>query len=251
MLNATVVERIDITSELVVFHIKPDTAIPSFKPGQYVSLGLPGSAPRPADFPPEATPQSPDKLIKRAYSIGSSPSQGNYLEFYIAIAPTGALTSRLYLLKAGDRVFMHNRIVGTFTLDDIPPDHNLVMVSTGTGIAPYMSMLRTPETWAVGRKISLLHGVRFSRDLAYRDELLQLQERNSNFRYYATVSRDDPEWDGEKGYVQQFFEPGRIDLDPKVDRVFICGNPGMIEAVQKLLEPRGYTEHTRRSPGNL
>lgn len=251
MLNATVSGRIDITDELIIYQIRPDGPIPDFEPGQYVALGLPGAAPRPSNFPAEHEQHAPDKIIKRAYSIGSPPTQKEYIEFYIAIAPQGALTSRLVLLRPGDRLFMNPKITGTFTLTGVPPEHNLVMVSTGTGIAPYMAMLRHAPTWTPGRKITLLHGVRYSRDFAYRDELLGLEQSNPAFRYLATVSREDSDWHGDRGYVQSYFKDGRVALDSAQDHVFLCGNPAMVEEIEKLLTGRGYTEHTRRQPGNL
>jgi len=252
MLNATVVKRIDITSELVQFFVKPDDfAIPDFSPGQYVALGLPGSAPRPSYYPPEKETPRPDKLIKRAYSIGSSPSQKDYLEFYIALVPDGALTSRLALIRENDRVYLSPKLVGTFTLKDVPENSNLVLVSTGTGIAPYMSMLRHESIWTPDRRICVVHGVRFAKDLAYREELRELAAQNPNFKYIATISRDDPEWTGSRGYVQTFFKDKTIDLNPKTDRVFLCGNPSMVEEMQTYLTGEGFMEHTRKQPGNL
>jgi ferredoxin--NADP+ reductase len=253
MLNATVVEKIVITSELIRLIIKPDAPFKEFLPGQYVAIGLPGSAPRPEGYPPEKEPQDPDKIIKRAYSIGSSPLERDVLEFYIAIVPDGALTSRLVLVEKGDRVFAAPKITGTFTLDSVPADHNLYLVSTGTGLAPYISMLRTPSTWTAGRKIAVLHGVRYPKDLGYRAELEQYQaEHPGVFSYHPVVSRDDgTPWHGTKGHVQKLFEDGTLTLDTERDHIFVCGNPAMIQSIEHLVAPRGYTEHTRKAPGKL
>lgn len=250
MLNATVVERINVTPELVILRIKPDTEIPEFTPGQYVALGLFPEAPRPGDFPPERDAPSPGKLIKRAYSIGSSPHERGYLEFYIAIVPDGGLTSRLALVKEGDRIFLAPKITGTFTLHDVPGESNLVLVSTGTGIAPYMAMLRTPSTWTIGRKITIVHGVRYPKDLAYRDELSKY-ESEGQLRYLPIVSREDPAWQGERGHLQRLFEKGMITLNPASDHVFLCGNPAMIEEMERMLLSRGFIVHARKTPGNL
>lgn len=251
MLNATLVKRIEITPELLILGVKPDGGVPSFLPGQYVALGLPGSAPRPADFPPEAEPPAPDKIIKRAYSIGSSPAHREYYEFYVAVVREGALTSRLVMLKEGDRLFAAPKVVGTFTAQDVPTDHNLILVSTGTGLAPYISMVRSPELWTPQRRITIIHGVRYPSDLAYREELLDLARTNVRFTYLPIVSRADDSWGGSRGHVQRFFLENEVTLNPSVDHVFLCGNPAMIEACQQLLEERGFIEHSRKRPGNL
>jgi len=252
MLNATLTKRINLTSELTIFHVKPDAGVPEFSPGQYVALGLPGSAPRMAGAPPEDEKFSPDKLIKRAYSIGSSPHEREHLEFYIAIVPQGALTSRLALLKEGDRLFAAPKIIGTFTLHDVPKDHNLILVSTGTGIAPFMSMIREPETWEEeDRRIILAHGVRYPEDLAYAEELKELEEIEDRFAYLPIVSRADSSYRGERGRVQRLFEPGGLNLNPSTDHVFLCGNPQMIDDLEKILIARGYSVHHHKKPGTL
>lgn len=251
MLNATVLKRIDVTKDLVIIQIKPDYELKEFLPGQYVALGLLGEAPRPADFPPETEVHEPSKIIKRAYSIGSSPMEKGHLEFYLAILPQGALTSRLALLREGDRIYMAPKITGTFTLQDVPVSHNLILVATGTGIAPFVSMIRTPSTWTSDRNITVIHGVRYPSDLAYREELIELQNERSNFSYFCTVSRPDSEWRGEKGYVQHLLEKKLSTLDPAVDHVFLCGNPAMIDDMEKLLVAREFTEHSKKKPGHL
>lgn len=251
MLNATVSKKIHVTPDLIILLVVPDHGVADFTPGQYVALALPGSAPRPDHFPKETDVPHPDKLIKRAYSIGSAPAVKDYLEFYIAIIPDGALTSRLVMLEEGDRVYVAPKITGTFTLNHMDPSNNLVMISTGTGIAPFMSMLRTESTWTHGRQITLVHGVRYKQDLTYRDELLELQSSNSSFKYYAVVSREESEEGIRKGYVQHLMKDGTISLNADTDHVLMCGNPAMIDEVHELLKPQGYKEHTRKSPGNL
>jgi ferredoxin--NADP+ reductase len=251
MLNATIVKRIEVSQGLVIFYVKPDQAFNNFQPGQYVTLGLPGSASRPASFPAEAEAQDADKLIKRPYSIASSPEQSEYLELYIAIVPEGLLTSRMAMLKEGDRVFCAQKIIGTFTTAPIPAEHDLILVSTGTGIAPFLSMVRTPSIWSSGRKITIIHGARFEGDLAYRTELTELAKSNTNFKYYPVLSRKNDGWTGQAGYVQHLFEKNVVVADPKRQDIMICGNPKMIEDLKAVLVPKGYTVHSKRSPGNL
>lgn len=251
MLNATLANRIDVTDELVIYHVKPDAGVPEFHPGQYVALGLMGSAPRIMGAPPEKEIPNPDKLIKRAYSIGSSPGEKEHLEFYIAIVPDGLLTSRLASLQKGDRLYVAPKIVGEFTLDGVPDDANLVLVSTGTGLAPYLSMIRSGKAWKAGRKIHIVHGVRFAKDLAYADELRAFERENEGFFYHPVVSREDPPSGGARGHVQSLFTGGKIATNPSSDHVFLCGNPAMVEDMEKYLVGKGYAIHNRRSPGAL
>jgi|LauGreDrversion4_2_1035121.scaffolds.fasta_scaffold268458_2 ferredoxin--NADP+ reductase len=252
MLNSTVVGRVDITSELMVLQVKPDGGVPAFQPGQYVALGLPGSAPRYEGALEELAVPAADKLIKRAYSIGSSPTTADFFEFYIAIVPNGALTSRLAVVKPGDRIFSQPKVTGTFTLDGVPHDHNLVLVSTGTGLAPFMSMVRTPSVWTPGRKITVVHGVRYPQDFAYAEELLSFSSANPGFTYLPIASRADESFTGRKGRVQALFEDGSIQLSPETDHVFLCGNPAMIDDLERDLTTKlGYVVHSKKTPGNL
>jgi len=255
MLNATIVKRVDVTPELMILSVKPDGGVPAFQPGQYVALGLYGSAPRPAHFPAEREPVGGDKLIKRAYSIGSSPTERECLEFYIAVVPDGGLTSRLALTRPGDRVFLAPKITGTFTLEHVPAERDLVLVATGTGLAPFVAMIRTAETWTSGRKITVVHGVRHVADLAYREELESLARgagsvEQGRLVYHPVVSRDSG-WSGARGHVQGLFDNGVVVPDPKRDSVFLCGNPAMIEGMETLLVGKGYTVHSKKTPGNL
>lgn len=250
MLNATIVKRTEVTPELILVSVKPDGGVPDFQPGQYVALGLFGSAERPGHFPPEREAHPADKIIKRAYSIGSSPANRDSLEFYIAIVPDGGLTSRLALVREGDRVFLAPKITGTFTLEHVEPEKNLVLVSTGTGLAPFMSMVRTPATWTAGRRITIVHGVRHIADLGYRAELEGLAAEREGLEYRPVVSRD-PSWRGARGHVQSLFESGVVPVNPATDHVFLCGNPAMVEGMEALLLNRGYTVHSKKTPGNL
>lgn len=251
MLNATLLSRISLTDDLLILHLLPDSGVGDFQPGQYVALALPGSAPRAEGALPEKEVAPPDKLIKRAYSIGSSPCCRDYLEFYIAVVPDGTLTPRLAALREGDRLFVAPKITGTFTLAHLAPSQNLVFVSTGTGIAPFMSMIRTPSTWTEGRRITMIHGVRYVRDLAYREELQMMAAENPRLSYFATVSREEGGEGVSRGYVQSFFSEGRIPVDASQDQLFVCGNPAMIDDLEKLVAARGFTPHSKKTPGNL
>ena len=117
--------------------------LPDFEPGQFAVLGLSGTATRHEVSNPEEERANPGKLIKRAYSIASSSVANEYVEFYIVMVRSGALTPRLFALSVGDRLWLSPKVSGLFTLADVPPDQQVLLISTGTGLAPYMSMLRS------------------------------------------------------------------------------------------------------------
>ncbi len=259
-LNATITHRSEVTHGLVILRVKPDFPVPDFAPGQYAVLGLPPRAPRVPSADPEDPPPDPDKLIRRAYSVASGSVEKSYLEFYVALVSSGALTPRLCALREGDRVFLGKKIVGMFTLGDVPPDNDVIFVATGTGLAPYVSMLRSAYDFAATRRTLVVQGARHSWDLGYRRDMEALAARHDSFRYVPMVSRPDgenPPWPGRTGRVTALFADDGIKdllggpLDPERIKVFLCGNPDMIVELTGLLERRGYREHTRKAPGSI
>lgn len=250
MLNATLVEKKSITPELIVIKVKPDFDIPDFEPGQYVTLGLPEIKSEESLSAP-AQESAKEKFIKRAYSIASAPHEKEFLEFYIALVYGGALTPRLNDLNIGDRVSVGPKIVGHFTLHDVPAEKNLWFFSTGTGLAPFISMLRKDGLSKRWNSFGVIHGVRKHAELGYKDELLAFQNKGVPLTYLPYVSRDD-ETDGiKKGYVQDCIKSKIISLSPDQDHVFLCGNPAMIEDMTTLLGAQGYTVHSKKNPGSL
>ncbi len=261
VLNATIAERYDLHEYLCVVRVRPDSgAIPEFQPGQFVSLGLlcderPDEAPPARKTPPRARVRS----IRRPYSM-ASPNRGvNYLEFLIVLVERGRLTTRLWKVEQGGRVWVDDRIYGDFTLQDVPTDKDLVLLSTGTGIAPYMSMLRSHRGEGRWRRLVLINGVREVRDLAYRQELEAAAREDPSITYIPLVSRarEAGDWAGLRGRVQRALEDDVYEscvgapLDPRECHVFLCGNPRMIKDAQKLLVSRGFRSHTKKEPGNL
>ena len=259
--NAVVAQRVEISPGLIILRVVPDGwDLPDFEPGQYGVLALPGAAPRYPGTGDEESERAPDKLIKRAYSIASSSVAKEYIEFYVALVPSGALTPRLFALGVGDRVWLGPKIKGMFTLDDVPEDKDVVLVSTGTGLAPYMSMLRSKLPCGSDRRFAVLHGARHSWDLGYRAELMMLTRVCPNFAYVPIISRPGEEaagWSGESGYVQDLWSRGALEAawgrapDPETTHVFLCGNPSMIEHMVESLAGEGYVEHTRKTPGQV
>jgi len=260
-LNARVLQRIEITPELMILRVVPEEwELPKFKAGQFAVLGLPGSAVRHQISDQEDSTPEPDKLIRRAYSIASSPEEADYLELYITLVRSGALTPRLWALTPGDRVWLGRKFSGLFTLDDVPGRAHVVLMATGTGLAPYMSMLRGFLLRESERKIAVLHGARHSWDLGYRSELQTLQRLFPDFDYIPIVSRPEEEalpWTGQTGYVQELWQRGVVverwgfSPEPATTHIFLCGNPGMIDQAMTILEDGGFSEHTRKEPGEI
>lgn len=249
--NATVVSKSYLTDSLFFLKVNPDDGIKTFIPGQYIALGLTGDAPRCATLPPEETPIQDTTLIRRSYSIGSSPADYEGYEFYIALLPQGALTARLAALNPGDRLFIGRKPVGAFCLTELPVGQPVIFVSTGTGIAPFVSMLREGTILSTAPQIAVLHGVRFASDFGYGEELARLAQAQPHFSYRQIVSRESPGWSGARGYVQDFITNGSVIADPAQHHVMLCGNPGMIDDLETLLVGNGFVVHSKKTPGNL
>jgi ferredoxin/flavodoxin---NADP+ reductase len=288
--NATVSSRVEVAPGLVILRVVPDKLPMEFKAGQYVVLGLKASEPRidesEADAPSvvagaagaaeiAGTPESqaavdaqaatvataaldPERMIRRAYSIASESKADEYLEFYLTVVMSGELTPRLFNLKIKDRVYVGPKAVGVFTLDKAPGKH-ILMIGTGTGLAPYMSMLRSQLECNGTRQFVIVHGARFSWDLGYRTELTGLARHCKNFQYIPVVTRpkEDVDWQGRSGYLQNLIASGTIEeqtglpLTPDNFDIFLCGNPGMIETVIGWAEARGFVKDKGHDIGTL
>jgi ferredoxin--NADP+ reductase len=260
-LNAVLTLVEEYAPGLVVMRIAPSGwELPPFIPGQFCTIGLPASAPRLEGSDAEDLSLAPDRFIRRAYSIASSSRQREYLELYVALVTSGELTPRLLALRPGDRLWLARKITGLFTLKEIPPEKNLVMVATGTGIAPYMSMLRTELDPAEGRRIALLLGARHSWDLGYSRELFTMQRESARLTVLRIVSRPKEEkspWPGHVGHVQSLWTGSALAEawgrrpTPEDTHVLLCGNPAMIDDMTKVLVAEGFRPHERGAPGQI
>ena len=207
-----------------------------FKNGEFVMLGL----------RPEG------KLIPRAYSIVST-NRDEHLEFLSIQVPDGPLTSRLANVDKGNPIWINTKTTGSLTLDHIKSGRNLYMLSTGTGLAPFMSLIRAGEVFKEFERVILVHTVRKEQALAYREELTE--RTDSRFLYVPTVTREqfDPNARG-----ADLFRSGelssRLELpvpDPEQDRVMICGNPNMNKEMTEYLEQHGWTMTNYKGAGNF
>lgn len=257
-LNATVLKKDVFTENLFTLTVKTDFLLPDFKAGQFTTLGLAGNSPRFGTLPDPKPLTDPQKLIRRSYSILSSPLQKNHLEFYIALVPEGCLTPRLFLLDAGDRVHVGEKFVGKFTLEHIPEHKHLLMISTGTGVTPFISMIRTHLSLN-NRHCVVMHGVRHSTDMTYHAELLTTDRQNQNFHYMPAVSRpqNDPWWNGPTGRLTDLMRQDTIEqktglkFTPDQFEVLLCGNPGMIENITAYLTELGFTPDKGSERGQI
>lgn len=248
--NASLVARVDLSDELAIFRIRPDVApLPEFVPGQYAELAIiPDSAPEGA------------KLVRRSYSIASPPSITDELELYIVRVPDGEVTPLLWKIPVGGRLWLGPKIKGKFTLEEVPSGKDLVMVSTGTGLAPFLSMLRQHGDCPPWRKLVLVHGARYQCDLGYREELTSAATRYPWFSYLPALTREPEgsDWSGLRGRVQTLFSrDGAVEralgepLSAEMSHILLCGNPQMIDDIQLLLGERGLHPHKKKTPGNV
>jgi len=272
-LNARLIQRTEVSPGLLILQAAPDGwTLPEFRPGQYTVLGLPGSAPRCVAADSEAngdgengedgrtTHRDPVKIIRRAYSISSSSVGREYLEFYVMLVRSGELTPRLFALNVGDPLLMGPKITGMFTLDSVPDDQHIVLFATGTGLAPYMSMIRTSLAENRHRRVAVVHGAYHSWDLGYRAELTTLARVCPHLTYVPLISDPDHEpapWKGQTGFCQDVWKSRAIDADwgfrPSKENthIFLCGHPGMIQGMLELLTEDGFEPHSRKSPGQI
>jgi len=198
-----------------------------FEAGQYATLGLMG---------PEG------KLIQRPMSISSSADDLTEYEFFIRLVQIGGFTPLLWEIGVGDPINIKGA-KGKFLLQD--DGRTCLFVASGTGLAPFISMLATLRDRGEKRDIVLLHGVSYAYDLAWRKELMQLEaEGVFPLRYIATVSRprESPDWDGETGRVETIVasQMDAFGLTSENATVYLCGNPEMISAVDEIATGRGF-----------
>jgi len=202
------------------------------------------------------------KPLLRAYSIVSS-NYEDHLEFLSIKVPDGPLTSRLQHVQPGDAIVVGRKPTGTLLIDHLTPARRLYMMSTGTGLAPFMSIVRDPATYERFDEVILVHGVREVDELAYHDLLVEHLPNHevlgelvtSKLRYYPTVTRQSYR---HMGRITQLIESGKLftDLglpmiDPAHDRVMICGSPAMLRDLKHMLEGRGFREGNTSTPGDF
>jgi len=198
--------------------------------------------------------------LLRAFSVVSA-NYEEHLEFYSIKIADGALTSRLQHIQPGNTVLVSRKPTGTLLVDNLTPGKRLYLLGTGTGLAPFMSIIRDPETYQRFEHVVVAHGVRRVSDLGYRgtieDELPQHELVGEHVKqqllYYPTVTREPFR---NQGRINNLFESGKLSadlglpaLDPEHDRVMICGSPAMLTDIVTVLETRGFAEGSSDGQG--
>jgi len=216
-----------------------------FRSGEFVMIGLPGENGKP---------------LLRAYSI-ASPFWDEELEFYSIKVQDGPLTSKLQKIQPGDQVIVKIKSTGTLVIDALLPGKRLWMLSTGTGVAPFASLMREPESYEKFDRVILTQTCRMKSELAYGVDLekrlmedpLVGEEAQDKFIRYATTTREQSE---RMGRITDLINSGKLfddlglpELDPEFDRVMICGSMGLNMDIKEILEARGFTEGANSRPG--
>jgi ferredoxin--NADP+ reductase len=232
--RARVTRREDFAPDLWMIRIQPEGEF-HFEPGQYATLALPAG----------------EKRVERPYSIVSRPSESE-IEFFFELVPEGAMTPRLHQLHPADELWMRKVPKGKFTLDTSNGRHNHLLVSTVTGVAPFVSFVRTLlKDWREGRfdgsqHLYLLNGASRPWEFGYREELKQAAEQVPWFKYIPTVSRpwDHEDWPGEIGraddILRKYADSWGLDASNTV--AYLCGHPDMIQNSKAILKRRGFTD---------
>jgi ferredoxin--NADP+ reductase len=225
-----------------------------FAPGQYARLGLPAA----------------NSDTWRAYSITSAPDD-DFLEYYGVLVPGGRFTTMLGDLKPGDTIWTEKEVYGFMIPDRFSDGEDLWMLATGTGIGPFISILRDPKVWQKFRRLILVHGVRKADELSYRDELLALQKdpprhegaaATAQLQIISTTTRDAANDTAElseplHGRITTLLENGQLEqaagmpITVESSRIMLCGNPAMIEDTRRLLHQRGMRPCRRVLPGQF
>ena len=251
-----ITRRENLTQDLAIIRMQPadGSAVPDFKAGQFVALGL--------------KLDGDEKITYRAYSLSSPPEEKRHFEFYIKWATEpimGKFTSALFNMSESGKLYWR-RPAGAFTIEDkkadgTPDTRRLVLVASGTGLAPFISYVMHLKNIGSKRQVVLLHGAKYAQELGYRDMLERIAAGNPNFKYMPTVSRPDHQlsqgWRGDTSRVETLLGP-KLEktvgekITPANSFFHICGYQGTIDSVVAILGPLGFvTNRNRRKDGSF
>ncbi|PCI79430.1 MAG: ferredoxin--NADP(+) reductase [SAR86 cluster bacterium] len=237
-IQGTVADNIHWTENL--YSLKIDADVEPFVAGQFTSLAL----------------EIDGERIARPYSFLSAPGQ-NPLEFFFYTATGGVLSNAMLDLEAGDSIWLKKKANGFFTLSEVPSSKDLWMFGTGTGIAPFFSILKTEELWERFENVILVHGVRTNADLRYQELIENIRhDQPERFQFKAFVTREDAAG-AYRGRITSAIADGNleslcgINLSPENSQIMLCGNPDMVKDTVAVLKERGFKKNLRRTPGQI
>jgi ferredoxin--NADP+ reductase len=232
-LEGRVIENRHWTDAL--FSLRVETPKLSFEAGQFVRIAL-------------------DERVARPFSFVNPPDDP-VLEFYGIVVPEGPLSPLLAQLRTGDRLLVATNPAGFLVMSEVPQAETLWLVSTGTGVAPFLSILRTPTPWQRFRNVVLVHAVRHARELVYQDTIRKISKEHP-LRTVTFVSRETSAG-SLAGRIPAAIADGRLEsaagvaLDAASSHVMLCGNPAMLKDATAALAARGLRKHRRRAPGHI
>ena len=223
-----------------LYSVRVEADVDPFTAGQFTKIGL----------------VIDDELVGRPYSFVNAPHESP-LEFYFVTVPEGPLTHRLIDLQPGDPIEVSRRASGFLTLDEVPEAQDLWLLSTGTAIGPFLSILKTQQVWERFERVVLVHAVRLAEELSF-DETIQsvLTSRADRFRFLPFVSRELTEF-ALPGRVPAAIETGLLEeragfqITANSSQVMLCGNPAMVKDTSEALQARGLIRNRRRAPGHI
>ena len=227
-----------------LYSLQVDAPEVTFTAGQFARLALPAPA------------GSKEPMLGRPYSFVNPPGSQPH-EYYFIILPEGPLSPRLAVLGAGDSVWLAPRANGFFTIAETAQAESLWCLSTGTGIGPFLSMLRTDDPWTKFVRVVLVHSVRYAEELTYRAEIAAIANARPGAFHYVPMITRETQRDALPGRIPAAIDDGRLEarvglsLTPENAHAMLCGNPAMVDDVQKVLATRGMRRHRRREPGHI
>lgn len=223
-----------------LFSLRFIAAIGDFKPGQFVRIAL----------------ELDGEIVARPYSLVNSPTEREF-EIFFNIVPGGPLTPRLAALQQGDVIKVAEKPYGFLTLDEVPAAKHLWMIATGTGVGPFISILKSGDAWQRFEKVVLVYSVRTAQELAYQDAIAEAgRQYHQQLSFIPLVTREQLEGAINKRVTDaivsgELEQQAGIDMSPEDSHVMMCGNSAMIADVMELLKSRNMRKHQRREPGHI
>lgn len=218
--------------------LRIEAAVQPFDAGQFTRLAM----------------QIDGEEVSRPFSLVNTPSE-SVLDVYFIEVPGGVLSPKLAALKPGDTVQVAEKAAGLMTLKQLAPAKKLFLLSTGTGLGPFLSIINTTEVWQQFEQVTLVHAVRYLNELTYQQTIQTVKTAHPDQFYYLPMVSREPSADSLTGRIPQAIENKEIEQRSAVidtdSQVLLCGNPDMVMDTMQILIDRGLTRHTRREPGQI